>query len=207
MLAGMPSVSADEASLSYGAPSKSAPVLPAADSASPSAGAVSLPAVPFGTPAETAVAQSALERAAARAREALASARPWREFYDSRQMRLPAFSEITERVEKNATVFRGNYEVIAAGWCAFALFLSLGRFLVAALLLFGVERWMRYKVREEGSMSFTEKVFAGAVALCVVWVTGVGKRVVESFGIGCLVMGLHAVLRVPPDVPEGLEMA
>lgn len=205
MLAAMPP--ADEASLSYGAPSKSAPALPAERAASPVSVAASAPHLAAGSTGDAARVQGAVERVIARGRAALADARPWREFYDARQVRLPAFAEVTERVEKNVEAFRGNYEIVAGAWCALALLLSLGRFLAAALLLFCLERWVRYKIRSEGQLLFAEKLFTGALVLCIVWITGVGVRVVESFVVTCGSLLLHAVLRVPPGEPEGVEMA
>jgi hypothetical protein len=205
MLAAM-AAPADELPLSYGAPSKSAPELPRGSARPPPAPAtaLSLPVIPQDS---AAAAAGAAKYGLAWAKAAVASARPWREFYDARLVRLPVFAEVTERVEKNVDAYRGNYEVLAVGWCAFALFMSLGRFLVAAVLLFGVERWVRFKVRAEGELSLAEKVFAGAMALCIVWATGVGTRVVESFAVGCAFMLLHAVLHVPPEIPDGQEMA
>lgn len=207
MLAAMPPAPTDESSLSYGAPSKSSPALLAARSVSPVSVAASAPQLLGSATADAASVQGAAERAFARARAALNAARPWREFYDARQVRLPAFVELTERVEKNAVAFRSNYEIVAGAWCALALFLSLGRFLAAALLLFGLERWVRYKTRSEGQLLFPEKLFAGALVVCIVWITGVGLRVVESCMVAAVSLGLHAVLRIPPELPEGVEMA
>jgi hypothetical protein len=215
MLAAMSVHGADEAELSYGAPSSSAVSLPAprspplsAEEALAAAGA-SLPAMSFfqaASVADASAAQGLVQGAVARARQSLADARPWREFYDARAIRLPAFSEVTERVEMNAKIFHGNYKIVACVWCAFALLMSFGRFLAAALMLFAVERWVRFKVRSEGSLDFGEKAAACAVSLTIVWVTGVGRLVVESFMVACLSVGIHSVLRTPPELNPGREM-
>lgn len=148
---------------------------------------------------DVSVAQGAFEGASQRAREMWASARPWREYFEVSELSLPKFSQVTDRVEANASLFRGNYELIAAAWVAFGLFMALGSFLVAGLLLLCVERWVRFKVQNEGALDFSEKALASIAVLVIVWVTGIGRDVVEAFALAAASIALHAVLRNPPE--------
>lgn len=199
----------DQLSLKAPLPACSLPAVRSSSPASPASGTAGQTHAPCASapvlgllsslPGDASVAQGLFEKASVRTRDMLAAARPWREYFDAHEIVVPKFSQITERFEANVHIFRGNYEIIALAWVAFGLFMSLGSFLIAGILLICVERWARFKVEKEGGLDFTEKALACAAVLTIVWMTGVGKNVVEAFALAAASVALHAVLRVPPE--------
>lgn len=134
-----------------------------------------------------------------RARASVRDARPWREFFDARQISIPNFADITDRVEKNLRAFRGNYEITAACWFAVGVVLMFGEFLIAGLLLLLVERWVRSKLRADNTLDNSHKAVVLGLVLFIIWITGVGEALVGYLFCAVLSVSAHAILHNPPD--------
>lgn len=61
--------------------------------------------------------------------------------------------------------------------------------------MLAVERIVRKRIERKGELGSLEKTAAVGAVLVVVWVTGVGRLIVESAGVAAGSIAVHAVLR------------
>ncbi|KAI0565881.1 PRA1 protein [Gracilaria domingensis] len=123
--------------------------------------------------------------------------RPWNEFYSTRALSMPQFAALSERVAKNLHVYRANYMVIVAFYCAIMLLRSIPSVIVAALLYLAVERW---SARRNG-LSPRDKILVAFMVLLVIWLTDIGNYVITSLMLSSISVALHATFH-ETDVVE-----
>ena len=184
----------EELALSYGAtppsPTKSSSPLPLPATTKSEADALSL------------VTASSLFQQAQEIRE---SAVPWKEFYDTKQMSLPAFSALSDRVSQNLSVYQGNYLVITVLIFAFTALWNLGGLLFFALLMMGFLKFGKKHVDKTDDNVKTKRMIVLGSIVLFLWITGVGGMVASTLFFSSIYCVGHALIRNPERAEFEIE--
>lgn len=176
----------DERMLSYGTPKDGGP---SGSTAAPAPGGEGVVVIPS-------------DAVLAYVKATWADCRPWTEFYSTRDLSVPQFAAVSERVSSNVHVFRANYQVLAAAWLAVSVLFCIPSFLVASLCFFLMERWAsRRASRNSGSLAHKDRILLAFTTLLVIWITGIGAVIVISLSLTAFTVTLHTALHTP-DVEE-----
>ena len=176
----------DERVLSYSASKPSAAPVAAPPAAAPSSPSEQ-PSAPW------------YEDALLRLRVTYADARPWAEFYSTRNLSLPPFSSLSDRVSANLHVYRANYLIIAAFWLCVVVLGAIPQFLILAAVVFGGVRWGA-RLQQKGGVKPRHYFVGALVVLITVWLTNVGNSIVLALGLSAVAVGVHAALHVPQEI-------
>lgn len=128
------------------------------------------------------------------------------EVFDFSAISRPAdMSELTTRLRKNASYFRTNYALTAAGTTALVMLLNPWSIIVLAIL--GAVWFYLYIIKTTplvlGGREFSDKekfaLLAGGSLFTVFFLTSVGATIFYALGLSAIMVAAHAAMRAPDD--------
>lgn len=138
--------------------------------------------------------------------QALQDRKPWRDFYDTKEMSFPSFTAISDRVMQNATTYRANYMLIAAGVFALSALWDIGGVLVFGLAMVGLGMFGRKHLMTHGEENSRKKVIIFAIFfLFMLWITNVGYMLAVTLFFSSMYCLLHAVVKNPQRTEFEIE--
>uniref|UniRef100_A0A7S3A142 PRA1 family protein n=1 Tax=Rhodosorus marinus TaxID=101924 RepID=A0A7S3A142_9RHOD len=148
---------------------------------------------------------SILETVQNSVKSVFADSKPWGEFANTKNMSMPSFSDLRDRVIENFKYYKSNYAVILLVLSAFAILsnpLSLLGLAMVALGYFYMFMYSQSNLKIAGFELDTsqKKTIALVMFGCVIfWVTGAGATFSTLLTTVGIFGGLHAALKRSPN--------